>query len=912
MKLIASCMMILVGLLFIGVAMLKNRKSHWVYASLRTLAVAVAAALGVLLVNLACGLVAGAVYSSLEGSVLLEKFAPLFESVPSFSDLFRAIVGCVLGVVLFVPVFLILKGVLYLAVRPLARTLIPMVEKKTKVVRVKTAVAEEAEAVDQTETEDQAETKDQTETEDQTDAAEVVPVTETKEKKKKTKTVKVKVPKEAKAGTVGLHTKEPNLFGTLIGALCGFLVFVAIFAPMVGIVTVVSDVASLGAVMASDEEADDAEDAEDAEDAMETKILMEAVDAAANNVGCRAIYLLGGKPIFAGLTTYSVGGHRMSLVREVNFVTLAARAVVTSLDEEASHSEAAELYRRAGKAFTKTDALPVMIPEIMQAASENWDRGETFCGFGKPSFGAGLDVFMNPFMDILKDATYGTVKEDVKTLFDVMATVAEKDAMNSLSEDPIRLFGDREFNASLLRSLLENPRMCRMVDGFLTFGFETMGESFGMYQSSAEIYESFISDLTDATRSTLEGCDPSEAVSRLSAGYARVFESYAMRTDASAPTLLAEAVMSRCVDDSVLYGNRLPAAYAETALPMADGSVFCITVDTVSLVSELVAVDQMEISSDRVTDPAKEADALASALCGVVNVMDDLDGADFSVGVAVRSLGSVLDDLAKTETVGGATAEKLLLGLLQSKNVLDSTGLSLSEVNDIAHTIIENSGTKGYAPLLLSLSHTMDVLSAANDPDVDLSERVEVLMASMTVESARVMQTLSKPSLMISNGVAEENAEASANMMSNMFGNLATMGADMSEEEYRRESSAVSHVTNLAMNTGLRDCETTFGEGSATGVSAAEYVNDSLDSLVVSTTVRETVYPDGATEPVLDPLNTQMSMTASEQEEFLAALNDRFATEADPTNAEVRQNYVALGSMLNVSLVVTENGVELA
>ena len=44
--------------------------------------------------------------------------------------------------------------------------------------------------------------------------------------------------------------------------------------------------------------------------------------------------------------------------------------------------------------------------------------------------------------------------------------------------------------------------------------------------------------------------------------------------------------------------------------------------------------------------------------------------------------------------------------------------------------------------------------------------------------------------------------------------------------------------------------------------------------------------------------------------EFFAA--DRFATEADPTNAEVRQNYVALGSMLNVSLVVTENGVELA
>lgn len=878
MKLIASCVMILIGLLFIGVAMLKNRKSHWLYATLRTVAVVVAAVLSVLMVNLVCGLVANALYNSLEGSALLKDFQPLFERVPSFADVLRAVVGCVLAVILFVPVFAILKGILYLVVKPIAGILIPMVEnrgpKKAKAPRKKKAEEAKEESAEE--------------------AAEEQP----KKKEKRSKS------RGTKAAVKGIHTKEPSLAGMLIGALCGLFVFVATFAPLVGILTVVDDVVSLSVIKENEEDAKDREDPEDeAEDRLEKAIVLELADAAANNVGSKTVRVLGGTPIFSGLTSYRVGEYRMSLVRETRFVTLAGGALILSANEDADHVEAAEMLRDAGDAFGKTDVLPVLIPELMHAASEDWDKGQKFCGIAKPSFGAGMDVFLDPFMDILADSTYGTVKEDVKTLFDLMATVVEKDAMARLSNDPILLFEDREFSASLLKSLLENPRMCRMVDGFLTFGLETMGKSFGMHESTEEIYRQWSDDMTDVVKQQLNGKPASEALSLLTDGYARVFEKYGMKVAPSAATVMAETVMNHYN----AHGNF--AVDVLTPLPMADGSTVSVTPEAMKTVSVLVAVDQMDINASRVTDPAKEADALATVLARLVSMMDEIGQKDFSVSTAVRSLGTVLDDLAKTETLGKDTTEKLLLGLLQSKNVRESTGLSVLELYDITHTIIENAGSKGYATLLLSLSHTVDALNAANDPGVELSEKVGVLMENMTVESAKVLQQLAKPSLMVSNGVPEENAEASANMMSAMFGNLATFGENMTAEDYRREANAVTHVTNLAMSATSSQSETTFGEGSATGVTAGEYVNESLDSLVVSTTIRETVYPDGGDTPVADPLNTGMTLNDTERTEMLTALNERFATEADPTNAQVRQNYIAIGAMVNVPLVITDGGI---
>ncbi len=871
MKLIVTLVMLFLALASVGVAIFVNRKSHWIYAAARTVSVVLAVVLGVLITNLLCGALSGVLFSLVKGTGAIADFTELFEKVPTMEDAFRAIIGCILAPFVFLFVFLLLRGILFLVCKPVSRILITkyggVTSGKPQAVTPEVNLPDEAELGGI--------------------AAEQEPVAEEEKPKPEKKPKKINV----------LRTKEVSPIGMACGAVCGLLLFVALLAPFVGFFTLAHQATEF---LLSDEDSDT------------PNVVVEILDAAANNAGSKAVTVLGGKPIFSGLTSYRVGDHRVSLTRETRFLASVGSAMSQLGDEKGDRKEAANTLRLAGEEFEKTDLIPVVLPDLCHAASDAWDDGKEFCGIKKPSFGKSMDVFMNPFLDILADSTYDTVKVDVKTLLDLIATAVEGDAMAKMANNPIAVFEDRDFTASMLRTLLENPRMTRMVGGFLSFGVETVGDSFGMYVDDAEIHRSWLAAMKEMTVDQLSSYGPDEALAALTDGYARVFEAYGIELDPSAASVMANAVVEGCMTENTLRLDLLNSVFEEAALPAKDGSFVCIRESTVGSVSVLISVERLHFDSSSVTDAQREAQALSAVLADLCGMMNTVGESGFSMTSSIRSMGPILDGIAATQTIGGEQTARLLIGLLQSEQVRGSTGLSVIEITEIARSIIEHAANKGYATMMISLANTVDALSAANDPSMDLSERVETLMETMTVESAKVLQQLAKPGLMIANGVPEDKAEASASVMSTMFGNLALYGENMTEEDYRREADAVTHVTNLAMNATNNMSENIFGEGSTTGISAAEYVNQSLDSVVVSKTLRDTVFVDDSGIPVNDPLNTGMTLDAQEEAELLTALNDRYAAEADPTNEEVLQNYIAVGALINVPLAVVDGEITVA
>ena len=80
---------------------------------------------------------------------------------------------------------------------------------------------------------------------------------------------------------------------------------------------------------------------------------------------------------------------------------------------------------------------------------------------------------------------------------------------------------------------------------------------------------------------------------------------------------------------------------------------------------------------------------------------------------------------------------------------------------------------------------------------------------------------------------------------------------------------------------------------------------------MVSQTIVEAVYKDGAADPKVDPLNSQKNLKPEEHQELLDALNSHWAdaSEEEKASEEYRKNYIAIGAMVNMEIQITDGGI---
>ena len=265
-KVIVSLVMLGIALMFMGFGILKNKKNHWIYAVARLCVVLLSAVLGVLVSGLLGGLLASVLYGVIDNAGLLDDVKEIFTEIPVFEEAIRGIIGCVIALILFLVVFFVLKAILNGIAKPIARKII--LAKDAKNTAANQMMEEKA------------------------SENEEMPKLKGKEKRRFKK--------------LSLRTAKVNVFGMLGGALCCLLIWVVLFAPMVGVLTMVDDTMSLMEGMDEQEE--------------ELVLVMDIVDVAANNAGSKTVTYLGGKPIFEGLMTCRIGGPFVNLNREVEFL----------------------------------------------------------------------------------------------------------------------------------------------------------------------------------------------------------------------------------------------------------------------------------------------------------------------------------------------------------------------------------------------------------------------------------------------------------------------------------------------------------------------------------------------------------------------------------------------------------------
>ncbi len=674
-----------------------------------------------------------------------------------------------------------------------------------------------------------------------------------------------------------LRTENSNPIGMVLGGVCGLLMFMVLASPLTSYVTVANGVVM---IVGSGEENVIAP-------------VVTVTEAAADNVGTKAVRLLGGDLLVSGMTSYKLDGRTSNLVREGKVIVELGEAVYSVRDSSCDRAEAAIEVREVADAIEKARFIPAACAELLDAASGNWANGEAYAGINAPALSGKFGKITKPIYESFDGSTYDTIKQDAHTVANIVACLVEFDVLGDIKTAPISVLKNESVTQKIIFELLDNERLSCAVGGVVDFGVSSLCENLGVRNDMNGAYEEFIADVAaiDCGNDSLN----EESIARGEQAYADLFDKYAIAVEEGFAKKAAIADAE---------GHDMAQWIAEEEVVSSQSDI--------EAKSSLVTLTDIKIGQGEVIDKADEAVKLAKALYEV-SILADNAGAGGDMISVVSGIGPLLDAFAKTETVGAECTANLLTAMLQSKKITEDIGYGVLEATDLAKTINEGAAAEGgYAVQMKAIAQIVDVLkkSSGSASNEDMRSSLKELLKDLTPASAKTMQAAATPSVMKQNGVPEKSAVPASNMVSDMFGNLSdAQTSGMSDEQLDRETAAVNNVINIAMSVdGSKS--STFGEGSATGMSASEYVDDIMNSDVVSKTVVDQVYVGGDT-PKLDPLNSERSISEQDESELISALDAKWqnATAEEKADGEFAKRIIATASLLNVSVSVTDTGV---
>ena len=499
------------------IGLLKGRKYDWRFSLSKLIIVVVSAILTIVLLVTLVPFVFGLVFDLVVGLLPAETEA-LIAAIPTAKSIAAALVSMIVCPIIFFVFFCIVKAILGCFKRPLCRLIMLIGKKKPS----ESVEAQETESV--TEASENAESA-----EDEAVVSEAVSEEETAEKKPKKE--------KKKRNSEFRSTRRFDPAGAVCGALCSFLVYLMFVMPIVGFVDIANTVAQpvLSAIP----------------DDLSNISVSEITDAAANNAGAKTVKFLGGKLMFRALTTSSVNGEKATLEDEIDFVAAVAETSMNISNENVTVEDKVASLKATSEAFNDSTIVPVVLSEVLSAASDDWSNGEAFCGVDCPSIGEDFDPIVQDLVGAMNGSTKQTVKEDVATIVDIVIVLVENDGFGALKggDGAIALFRNEDITSGIMLEFLENERLSGMVESFTNLGISLFTSSLDISGDYEEMYNGFIDDMSTAyaeAANTAEG--KASAVRELSKDLKDIYTSYGIEVSEPVATCIAADMLESLSD----------------------------------------------------------------------------------------------------------------------------------------------------------------------------------------------------------------------------------------------------------------------------------------------------------------------------------------------------------------------------
>lgn len=339
------------------------------------------------------------------------------------------------------------------------------------------------------------------------------------------------------------YYKYNKAYGAAVGAICGFLIAVVTFTPLVGVLRSATNVVDVVSEIAGD-------------DSIKNNKELRELAVYSNDFSAVLVDNCGGRLLFDLTSHVEYGGESTYLNREIaaikNINVEELKNVFSSID--AANEESVEAMTNLIKKANESLIAKTIILNVVKKASTAWMEDEAYMGVKKPNFGANraIDLFLNEILYVCSTSTLETIGPDLTTLVNLSKIFTERKSIfdNGNYEAMISEFieGDTE---RLIRDELEkNPHMQRVIyaidDLIMTVVSQELTNgikySVGDYE---DLYSKFAAALSETF--ALTGSVRVTALSEQLSGY---FEEYGMYMPEGLNDRVASLLISGIANDN--------------------------------------------------------------------------------------------------------------------------------------------------------------------------------------------------------------------------------------------------------------------------------------------------------------------------------------------------------------------------
>ncbi len=265
-----------------------------------------------------------------------------------------------------------------------------------------------------------------------------------------------------------------------LGVVCGLMAYLMILIPIVETATVAS---SIGKSITTE------------------GTVYEVSDALSNNVATYVVHPVGA-PIWNKFARGTVNGEKIVIEKEVHFIAVFVNGLteITSKDTNTvRHS--AEIFRSMGPLCAEIKFIPRFTSELVNAASSHWLNGENFAGIPMPSLPTsgntqGNDNIIATFLECLDASTPETMKEDLVTILNVLAIIAENATLDEAgSINMASILENKAIISKFSVELLQSPRLAPAMNMFVKNHMEASDSYIELPDKESEEYSNLVNNL---------------------------------------------------------------------------------------------------------------------------------------------------------------------------------------------------------------------------------------------------------------------------------------------------------------------------------------------------------------------------------------------------------------------------------
>ena len=323
------------------------------------------------------------------------------------------------------------------------------------------------------------------------------------------------------------NKKKFDFASALIGAVCGLFVYITILSPVAGTFDLLGQIGDLST---------------------EQSTLTEMADAASENVGTKTVNMLGGKAMYNIQTSFGSDDEKIDFVPEVKFALGLFDGIDNMSNDAVEPIATAKSLRDAGELVDDTEILPAIVAEFVNAAGEKWIAGEEYHGIPCPDLGEGTKDIVVSLLTCLKGSTEETMKEDLKSIINILAIIAENPVAEG--EEFTAIISNQVLVKKISAEVLGNERLAPMIKHLLKSTVSGPAPVINVELPAEDDpqYNEFIDSVVNGYSENINTENATESLEKVSDSVGTTLDQYGVEVDDGTKTAIAAALMSEFSD----------------------------------------------------------------------------------------------------------------------------------------------------------------------------------------------------------------------------------------------------------------------------------------------------------------------------------------------------------------------------